>query len=739
MKESELEAKLSAFTARVIRETNGSQSYAPAFNILYEVATDILSAKKMTFWKYSSSDSSFYCDYMQGTVKTGVKRGDKIGLDSPVAEFILGQISHRTKFILADDIRKLSPGADLVERETLSCYFLPLFFQTHLLGLFCFETTEKQINNERVGLMQEYVDAVALYYSALRREARGTKRLMQMRLLHQIAERALMRVDLKDILTTTAKLLKNYFLYYNVYIFLYRPDEEALELSAVAGAYADKLVLPPKISTSKGCIGEAFRTRTTYYCKDARTDPYYLPEIEGDIEAISELAVPIAQGNNILGVLDVQADAPNSFDQFDIESMETLASEIASAIIRAYDYKVLKNYSKQLEVYKQQMEHDLRISEQIISMNLPIDFSSPYVGAHLHFKAHRSIGGDIVFLKSAETYSYVIVGDVSGHGIGSALVSTSAYSFFINILNTDPPTETLVQSFNDFWLENFKDVGYYATIFVGRLHNLTGSFEYINCAHPSPLVYQVETGNLITLERNLPPIGLFDLDSDADIQRKWIKLKRDDKVFLYTDGLLKEYPPPSKLTDDDLRRYVIQLGIYPPPIAHQLLLKALGRATKGVAATDDEVLVTFAYTASPSIGGYIESIEDTISLLRKVNSIVSTVAIPAEVLDAVSGLLEETALALLARKKESKVTPRLFILIDFLPKKFIFTLLDANQFLRDENLLDTHTTIPQLEDQLPTGTLKLIKNRLKNIEIKKIDKGLLFVRQFERALSQLHV
>ncbi len=728
-----LETDLARFSSEVIKTTNASHSYKEAFASLFDVAKDNLSVFKMSFWRYSSGESAIVCDLTLGEVIDGVETGKAISLDSEIADFILSQLSQAIRVLSAREIRRKFPSETLAESRARTCYVVPLVLHSELLGALCFESDTDPYPEESLRKFEEYLGAVSLAYSAVKRETRGTKRLLQMRLLHQIAERALMRLDLKDILVSTVRLLKNYFLYYNAYIFIYRPEDDTLELQAVAGSYADKMKLPVQLSTSQGCIGRAFTTRNTYYCRDARTDPFYVQEVPGEVEALSELAVPIAQGNNVLGVLDVQANKPNAFDQFDIESMETLSSEIASSIIRAYDYEILKNYSKQLEVYQMQVEHDLRISEQILNMNLPQDYASPYVDTCLYFKAHHSIGGDVVLLRSAETYSYIVVGDVSGHGISSALISTSTYSYLSNALSKVPPVETLIRNFNNFWTENFKDVGYYATLFAGRLHNLTGNLEYINCAHPSPMVFQMSSGKVVCLEKALPPIGLFELDTDADIQRNWIKLGRNDKLLAYTDGLLREYPTPGKFKEEDLRVLFQQMGTYPHAIAHQFILWSIQNASRGISSADDEVLITFTYTASPAIGAYVETIEDTIALLHKVNVIGATMAVATDVLDDLVGILEETALALLARKKETPFRPRLFVQIDFLPKKFNLAILDANLFLKDEKMLETRETIPPLEDQLPSGTLKLIKNKLATVEIKKIEKGLLFVCQYERA------
>jgi len=723
---------LKEFSARIVKECERSRSFEPALSLFFQLLKDTLSAFKLCFWRFTPNNDAVVNELVLGEVKDGVKLGDRIPLDSEKATLFLSFLSHKPKVLPAEQIRKMFVGETLVENHCVTCYFIPLFIYTELLGCFSVESSAPPVSQKVLSRLENFVSAVGFAFSGVYRETRATKRLLQMRLLHQITERALMRLDLKDLLDTAVTLLKNYFLYYNVYIFIYKPEEDALVMTSMAGEYADKIKLPFILKPSEGCVGTAFRTRKTYYCRDVREDPTYVCEIPGVREALSEIAVPIMQGTNILGVLDVQVDKPNSFDQFDIESMETLASEIASAIIRAYDYEILRNYSTQLESYQIQMERDLKISEQILSMNLPRDFISVFLDHTLYFRAHHSIGGDIVLLKSSDEYCYVIVGDVSGHGISSALISTSTYSYLNNVLVRSPSVETLVYQFNQFWQAHFKDLGYYVTMFAGRLHNLSGNFEYINCAHPPPFYYSTETRSVVPMERQLPPVGLFELDSDAEIQRSWIRLHKDDRLVFYTDGLLREYPLPSRFREEDLKTAILRFGHYPEEIFHQFLLWTVQKSSKEITSADDEVLLTMCYTGSPTVSGYVENAEHALTLTRKVNLISSLVGIDPQTITALEVLLEETLFALLARKNEAVITPRIFVHLDFLPRKFNLRLLDANLFLQEEGMAQAVAEIPPFEEQLPLGTLKLIKGKMPSVEIKKIEKGLLFVYPCER-------
>ncbi len=718
---------VSAFLEEVLRILSKSQDISAVYDLLFEVAKVRLNTASSCFWQYNAADGLLQATYLAGDHSPNNHIGFQLNVGSGPGNRLVSGVTRRVRAYPADELRQLTGNLEIIRGEVKTVYIAPMLQGTLLLGAFSFASNEMPVEESHLRYIEQCLSVVALAFTSQSNRKSEDKRLLQMRLLHQITEKALMSLNLDDLLASTARLLKDYFLYYNVYIFIYDQEKDTLDLRAMAGSFENEIPLPLTVSPSDGCVGYAYKTHETYYARDIREDPRYMPEIPDRIEALSELAVPIMQGTNVLGVLDVQADRPDSFDDFDLELMNTLANELASAIMRARDYEILKNYSQQLEVYQTQMEQDLRISEQILHMNIPSDFVSPNLDTSLHFRAHHSIGGDIVLLQLIGDYSYILVGDVSGHGISSALISTSTFSFLDNILAQVPTIEAMVQGLDEFWNHNFRELGYYATFFTARLHNATGSLEYLNCAHPRPLFIQRSSGTMFALDHSIPPIGLFDLDKEALVSRQWIKLSPGDKLVFYTDGILSEHPEQPVFTDQDLQLLISRFRHLPHAAFHQFVLWNLRKHRLGFRSADDEVFLSLSYTAHPTVSHYVENMDQTLQLIHKASRLGKAIGLPTPNLIRLTSILEETALALLARKRESAMAPRLFICVDFQSKKFNLTMHDANLFLAEEHFLDASGEILPLERQLPREALKLIKAKMPDVEIKKLDKGLMFV------------
>jgi len=89
-----------------------------------------------------------------------------------------------------------------------------------------------------------------------------------------------------------------------------------------------------------GITGRAVRTGESQLVKDVTQDPDFYPA--HDEETLSELAVPIKIGGEIIGVINVEHPDLNAFDEEDQKALESLAAQAASAIQNARQYEELK-------------------------------------------------------------------------------------------------------------------------------------------------------------------------------------------------------------------------------------------------------------------------------------------------------------------------------------------------------------------------------------------------------------
>lgn len=126
-------------------------------------------------------------------------------------------------------------------------------------------------------------------------------------------------------LSNIVSLLKNSFEYY-LWVGYYLYDEDANNL--VLGPFQGSLACT-RIEIGKGVCGTSFRDKETIIVDDVNTFPGH---IVCDSKSKSEIVVPILNGDNILGVLDVDSADDSSFDEIDKIYLEELVKKISNIL-----------------------------------------------------------------------------------------------------------------------------------------------------------------------------------------------------------------------------------------------------------------------------------------------------------------------------------------------------------------------------------------------------------------------
>ena len=97
----------------------------------------------------------------------------------------------------------------------------------------------------------------------------------------------------------------------------------------VLGPYVGKPSPHTRIPLGRGICGAAATEKATIVVDDVNADPRYLA---CSIETRSEIVVPIMQGANVLGEIDIDSDRPAAFGRPDRELLEPIASLLAERL-----------------------------------------------------------------------------------------------------------------------------------------------------------------------------------------------------------------------------------------------------------------------------------------------------------------------------------------------------------------------------------------------------------------------
>lgn len=115
-----------------------------------------------------------------------------------------------------------------------------------------------------------------------------------------------------------------------------RNEHNELEIGAIAGT--DDFGYKPGFTQKlgEGIIGHTADTLKTYITNNVSKDPFYFSSSEHFGSAI---CTPILKQGILYGVLYIESLEPNTFDDLDVKTLETLARQISGALQRSTLYK----------------------------------------------------------------------------------------------------------------------------------------------------------------------------------------------------------------------------------------------------------------------------------------------------------------------------------------------------------------------------------------------------------------
>lgn len=149
------------------------------------------------------------------------------------------------------------------------------------------------------------------------------------------------------------------------------------------------------------------------------------------------------------------------------------------------------------------------------------------------------VGGDyldIVSMPSGETV--IVVGDVAGKGLASALVGASFRSAFRAMVHADMSLLEIATKMNVLhYEEGYEARRRYVTAMLFRLDPFTHTLEVLNAGHNPAFLIAVD-GTLTTIKASGTPIGILPFSSY--ITQKLI-LRPGMRLLVYTDGMTEVF------------------------------------------------------------------------------------------------------------------------------------------------------------------------------------------------------
>ena len=230
-----------------------------------------------------------------------------------------------------------------------------------------------------------------------------------------------------------------------------------------------------------------------------------------------------------VGVINVSGrNSEEGFSAGDMKLLSAIASQIGAAVEN--NRLIADSLRQERMVREMELAHDLQLKL------LPqVEQFASYAEVAARCAPAESVGGDFYHLfRLPGGRLGVLIGDVSSHGFGAALImALTMGSVAIHASEGDRPGEVLRRT-HQAVIDELETTEMYMTLFYGVIDPAERTLTYSNAGH-SHAFRIPPAGEPQRLAATDLPLGMVDLDAYSEAQVEWEP--GSDVLFLFTDGL----------------------------------------------------------------------------------------------------------------------------------------------------------------------------------------------------------
>ncbi len=200
----------------------------------------------------------------------------------------------------------------------------------------------------------------------------------------------------------------------------------------------------------------------------------------------------------------------------------------------------LRGANHKLKKRQEEIEVELSLAARVQHSLTPQAIRWGAVTVETYYMPARTIGGDFGIVTPLEDGNlHLLVCDVSGHGIGSALVANRIYTETMSLLEGGSPPGELLRHLNSFVLQHIRTSGFFFTLAAARLDESGRRLSFAGGGHP-PALLVTPGGECRQLESLSAILGVLEeaVPSEPTVE---VEMAAGDRLVLYTDGLTEVF------------------------------------------------------------------------------------------------------------------------------------------------------------------------------------------------------
>jgi PAS domain S-box-containing protein len=272
----------------------------------------------------------------------------------------------------------------------------------------------------------------------------------------------------------------------------------------------------------------------------------------------------------------------NSGRQFGIVTFTDISEQVRVT-------EELHSANTSLKKRQMEIEEDLRLAARVQRSLAPKSLVWDTLTIDAFYHPVHSVGGDFALVNSKNgEHISLLVCDVSGHGVGSALVANRVYSETMSHLRTGMPFINMFAELNRFLIEDI-GAGMFITVAAASIDTHLRRMVFAGAGHPPAMLVRRGQSPL-QLESRSTILGVLPdaVDTKPSLE---LQLEPGDRIVLYTDGITEVFNSKGEMLGiEGIQEIVHQTSVLPSGEMKQGILDGVAAWREGP-PTDDVSLM----------------------------------------------------------------------------------------------------------------------------------------------------
>lgn len=244
-------------------------------------------------------------------------------------------------------------------RELDSCHIqevlgVPLIVREMIIGTMAIGSSDREVHFQKkeIELLHNFAHQAAVAIGNAKLYEDSLAKIKQLTTLYEISKTLSSTLDLDDLFKKALELLKDRLGYTACGILLLDREKDELYIKQVIGENPEKMPKSRFRVGIDGIVGWAAKSGEVVYIADVSKDSRYIawgPSIK------SEAVFPLKIRDQLYGILNIESDVLNGFDEEDLKTLSSFASQMSISIENAQLFSDLKQTLRELKQAQDQI------------------------------------------------------------------------------------------------------------------------------------------------------------------------------------------------------------------------------------------------------------------------------------------------------------------------------------------------------------------------------------------------